>query len=409
MAGPAAQQLSLPDMYEEMPPSSNDLQMPTRELDVLLSVYGTLRSFSFLFRLSPFPLRTLCEELQKARMSSLIDEIAVQLMKTIHDFPPELDGDSLDENAVKFTGDPDCVYMINKDVGKLLADPVWRYLDNLTWPEFMRRLMIATKYTTGGGVNLVEWLGHKEWHLLPVAAKVASLQMLVDLVWDSPIVRAMVNGWEEQQRLNFIQEKEEIAVKKKAQTKQARRRKGGKVSSAMSDDSDDGKEDELQPEHDHLYVRDGLEDLEQDHCEIVLSGGKLVVCDGCPASYRKESVGLKRVSHGEDDKVSVRPCRPPSTLTPPQSFNVWVCVCMCLCLCERERARARARALARIFQQASIWGTQLPHGESLDLSSAATVPHAPRVMWLSRVASDAIRRFLYQAFTIDNPRLRLLR
>ncbi len=45
----------------------------------------------------------------------------------------------------------------------------------------MRRLMIVTNYTMGGGVNLVEWLGHKEWHLLPVAAKVASLQLLIGL------------------------------------------------------------------------------------------------------------------------------------------------------------------------------------------------------------------------------------
>lgn len=74
MVGSAAR-LSLPDMYEEMPVPSNDLQMPIKELDVLLSVYGTLRSFSFLFRLSPFPLRTLCVELNKARMSSLIDEV----------------------------------------------------------------------------------------------------------------------------------------------------------------------------------------------------------------------------------------------------------------------------------------------------------------------------------------------
>jgi len=71
----SAARLSLPDMYEEMPVPSNDLQMPIKELDVLLSVYGTLRSFSFLFRLSPFPLRTLCVELNKARMSSLIDEV----------------------------------------------------------------------------------------------------------------------------------------------------------------------------------------------------------------------------------------------------------------------------------------------------------------------------------------------
>ena len=98
--------LPLPDMHEDMPPSSSDLQISIKDLDALLSVYATLRSFSFLFRLSPFPLKTLCYELQKTSMSGLIDEIAVQLLKTIHDFPPEQEGDVADEGAVRYTGKP---------------------------------------------------------------------------------------------------------------------------------------------------------------------------------------------------------------------------------------------------------------------------------------------------------------
>jgi len=66
---------SLPDMYQELPVSSDDLQIPIKELDSLLSVYGTLRSFSFLFRLSPFPITSLSAELNQSRMSSLIDEV----------------------------------------------------------------------------------------------------------------------------------------------------------------------------------------------------------------------------------------------------------------------------------------------------------------------------------------------
>jgi hypothetical protein len=62
-------------MYQELPVSSDDLQIPIKELDSLLSVYGTLRSFSFLFRLSPFPITSLSAELNQSRMSSLIDEV----------------------------------------------------------------------------------------------------------------------------------------------------------------------------------------------------------------------------------------------------------------------------------------------------------------------------------------------
>ena len=66
---------SVPNMYEDMPASSDDLQVPIEELDALLAVYGSLRSFSFLFRLSPAPLHLLCSELNQTRMSSLIDEV----------------------------------------------------------------------------------------------------------------------------------------------------------------------------------------------------------------------------------------------------------------------------------------------------------------------------------------------
>ena len=130
-------------------------------------------------------------------------------------------------------------------------------------------------------------------------------------VLDAPVVRVMLNGWEEQQRQCFVNEKDEIAVKKKVflplsvlvsasayasmsvsecfqymfhshylhssqvLTKMARKLNGGKVKSgADSDDSEDGGA--LPPEFDHLYVREGLEELEQDHCEISLVGGKLV-------------------------------------------------------------------------------------------------------------------------------------
>lgn len=66
---------SVPNMYEDMPASSDDLQVPIEDLDALLAVYGSLRSFSFLFRLSPAPLHLLCSELNQTRMSSLIDEV----------------------------------------------------------------------------------------------------------------------------------------------------------------------------------------------------------------------------------------------------------------------------------------------------------------------------------------------
>ena len=37
-------------------------------------------------------------------------------MKVIHDFPPELDGDTVEESAVKYTGDPDYSDMMRADM-----------------------------------------------------------------------------------------------------------------------------------------------------------------------------------------------------------------------------------------------------------------------------------------------------
>ena len=70
---------SLPNMHEDMPASSEDLQIGVQDLDALMSVYGTLRSFSFLFRLSPFTLKTFCFELNQLRISTLIDEVCVHV------------------------------------------------------------------------------------------------------------------------------------------------------------------------------------------------------------------------------------------------------------------------------------------------------------------------------------------
>ena len=301
--------MSFPVMYEDMPVSSNDLQMPVKDLDSLLSVYGTLRSFSYLFRLSPFPLKTLCHELKKNSMSGLIDEIAVQLLKTFRDFPPELEGDSPEEGAIKYTGDPDYAYMISGDISKLISDPIWRYLDSMTWPEFMRRLL--RNQPLGGEVNVSEWLRTKEWYTMPIGAKIASLQFLIDLLSDSPVLRQMIADRDALQRECLTSEKKELFAKKAALERLGKVKSGKVKSGTASDDSDDdAKATSLPAEYDHLYVRgDELVDLEQEYCELSLLSGKLVCCDGCPASYKKESVGLKKVSASEDDKWFCEECR----------------------------------------------------------------------------------------------------
>jgi hypothetical protein len=40
-----------------------------------------------------------------------VSQITVQVLKTIHDFPPELEGDLPEEGAIKFTGLCQCIYV----------------------------------------------------------------------------------------------------------------------------------------------------------------------------------------------------------------------------------------------------------------------------------------------------------
>ena len=44
----------------------------------------------------------------------------MQVMKVIHDFPPELDGDTVEESAVKYTGDADHSFMISAERALIL-------------------------------------------------------------------------------------------------------------------------------------------------------------------------------------------------------------------------------------------------------------------------------------------------
>ena len=141
------------------------------------------------------------------------------------------------------------------------------------------------QFSARGGVDVIEWIGKKEWYQLPLSAKIESLRFLVDLVCTSPVARSHIDGLEEQLRSCYASEKEEIAAKKKIMTKLARNKAGSGKSGGGADsdsDSDDGKDGTVPAEFDHLFVRDDtqLQHMELDHCDICLQGGKLVLCDG---------------------------------------------------------------------------------------------------------------------------------
>ena len=151
------------------------------------------------------------------------------------------------------------------------------------------------QFSARGGVDVIEWIGKKEWYQLPLSAKIESLRFLVDLVCTSPVARSHIDGLEEQLRSCYASEKEEIAAKKKIMTKLARNKAGSGKSGGGADsdsDSDDGKDGTVPAEFDHLFVRD---DTQLQHMELQ----SLWQVGACPSIGGKVCWGKRRCLGGK--------------------------------------------------------------------------------------------------------------
>lgn len=67
-------------MPKDLPASDGDLGVPLHNLDKLMQCYGTLRSFGFILRLSPFSLMELCRDMAAQRVTPLVDEIHTTIL-----------------------------------------------------------------------------------------------------------------------------------------------------------------------------------------------------------------------------------------------------------------------------------------------------------------------------------------
>jgi hypothetical protein len=193
-------------------------------------------------------------------------------------YPPVVD----EGEGVVYQSEDGC-YPVKESLLAQVQDQTWRFLDNMTWPEFLRRWIIARG--TAGECEVADFMNGREYCQLDVDGKIALLNIICEDLLNSWIIRKEVQ--EREQMLEYLMKNEKQEV-----SERNRMSRGSNPTS--------GKSSILPENYDHLYIREGLDALESDVCDVTRVGGTLVCCDGCPASYLGRSVGLKRV--GDDDQ-----------------------------------------------------------------------------------------------------------
>ena len=146
-----------------LPPSSNDLLMPTNHLMDCLSIYEVLRHFRIILRISPFLFEDFCACLLSDEISTLFTEIHITLMKAL----------LREEEANSTTfGPSDLKDSINVSLF---------FLDSITWPEPIRAyLKCDAKHSDMK--EAIEVLENNDYPYVSVTERLKVLKILADLV-----------------------------------------------------------------------------------------------------------------------------------------------------------------------------------------------------------------------------------
>jgi hypothetical protein len=71
------------------------------------------------------------------RPSTLLDEVHIQLLRTLQCFPPMSLAEESEGDVVH--RDDEGNYFVSRDLETLVMESSWRYLDPLSWPDFLCR------------------------------------------------------------------------------------------------------------------------------------------------------------------------------------------------------------------------------------------------------------------------------
>lgn len=156
-----------------LPPSSDDLLLPTEHVLQALGIYEVLRHFSRIIRLSPFRFEDFCAAIQNEEQSPLLAQIHMALLRALL---------SEDEaNGLMFSASDE------KDSMNIFLYS----FDSFTWPEVVRSYVCSEKIESSDAARAVEGdeTGLKPFPLTSNQERLAVLQQLCDQFLSSNTVR----------------------------------------------------------------------------------------------------------------------------------------------------------------------------------------------------------------------------
>ena len=160
-----------------LPPSSEDLLIPREHILQTCAVYEVLRHFRTQIFLSPFTLEDFGAALLAEQQSKLLSEVHFQMLRLILR--------ESEKEQVHF-GPQDHKDSINS---------VLYLCDIVTWPETLR-VYLHTWEGSGENVReVLQILDNNEYPFVPFEDRLKVLQVLVDMVLVTPIIRNEFQRW----------------------------------------------------------------------------------------------------------------------------------------------------------------------------------------------------------------------
>ena len=154
-----------------LPPSSNDLLIPTEYLMQCIGIYEVLRHFRTIARLSPFTFEDFCASLLGEEQCTLHSEIHINLIRAI----------LREEEANTTTFGP-------ADVKDSVNISLY-FLDSMTWPEVFRAYLESDKNSYDENKDVISVIQVPDFPFVSVSDRLKVLQTLSDLFLSTNRVR----------------------------------------------------------------------------------------------------------------------------------------------------------------------------------------------------------------------------
>ena len=169
------------------------------QLGMLLAPHATLTSLSRAYKLSPMTLKQLHEGLVKREPNAVVDEVHTTLMRVLATDVLEADASYVvqDKDGRKSDSKSGGTKVIVLDDGSTIPtttldfDECFKYLDVVTWPAYVKKLVEKLRGRGNRHVPKCNWADHRYggYYGASVYEKIELLQFLVDETLDTNVIR----------------------------------------------------------------------------------------------------------------------------------------------------------------------------------------------------------------------------